>query len=231
MSSYLTQIKPLTITRNLLNLSCFGIDDSNIIDCLMPKTGWQSTVVYECLKEYDQLSIVKLGFDDKIYSLRTHLHHHLDKRIYLLTHLSEINVNKSLLFESTKTQHKIGRDPWLVEIQCQGVDKDALIAASLHIRDILFTAHEIETVIPEKAEQFLNELNLFNQKLPSYLNLLKNLSLDESKEIKKVFDRLYELMENNQLTELSDHLSHIRQTLRHSGVKNFPAGPPLKEQA
>lgn len=230
MSNYLNQIRPLEIASNLLDRQYFGPDDCCMIDRLLPKMNLNSTIVYTCLKDYRTLSISKLGFADKIVTLRTDLHKHLDKRIYLLRHLSQIRPNKPLLF-SPKEAPKIGRDPWLKNIQDSDVDKNVLVAISLHVRDILFTTREIALEIPEKMKSFLEELEVFKDKLSKeYLTRVNHLTKKEKEKIQAVFDELYTLMKDGRLEEVSSHLSLIRKTLRHSGEESLNLDPKLSEE-
>ena len=218
MNNISSQIESLTIISSLVNRSCFGIDECNMIECFIPEVDWHLTVVYECLKNYRQIGMTKSGFEDRVVSLQTDLHNHLDKRIYLLSHFSKINLNNSFLFDSKKAP-KIGRDPWLLMAQNKNTDEKKLMEASLHIRDILFSAHEVATVIPEKAEEFLKEnLDDFNHILPTYLKLAKNLSPEECKKIQQAFEKLSALVKNNQLAKVDSQLSAIRKILRHSGI-------------
>lgn len=221
MDNYLNQITPLAKINGLLDRNGFGIDECEMIDEYLPETGLKLNFVYDCLKEYRKASMSKAGLKDKVYTLRTDLHRHIDKRIYLLRHVSEIDPDKSLVFDPSYAP-KIGRDPWLVNIHQKGVDKEALLAASLHVRDILFAAGEFEKAISEKTQKFLIEFRKFNKALPSYLSLSKNLHASEAEAIKKKFDKLYQLVEKNQLDEIKKCLSEIRHFLRHSGEKSLP---------
>ena len=230
MNSYLDQITPLIKMNTILDRSSFGIDDCNLIDEYLPETGFKLTFVYDCLKEYRKASITKAGLKDKVYSLRNDLHKHIDKRIYLLRHLSKINPNNSLVFES-KAAPKIGRDPWLASLHLKGADKNALLAASLHVRDILFSASELEKIVLEKKQKFLLDLKKFIKILPSYLSLSKDLSLEESTKIEEAFGKLTSMIENDQLSEMKDYLSDIRHLLRHSAEKNLSTNPKMKEHA
>lgn len=164
----------------------------------------------------------KTGLKDKVITLKKDLQVHIIQRIYLLTHLSEIDVNASRLFDSNGAP-KLGRDPWLMSTQLEGTDEKTLIATSLHVREILFASHEVSKTIREKSSKFLKELKKFKEVLPSYISQLSHLTNDEAKNIQDAFDRLYKLIKNNKLDKVDSQISNIRKILRHSGNQSQSA--------
>lgn len=215
MNNYSDQLKYLEAVKFSLNLDCFGLDDCNAIDSLLPNTGLKLGFIFDSLRNYRTQSISTAGFAAKGITLRTHLHNHVDRRIYFLKHLSKIKLDQHYVFNSFQAP-KIGRDPWLSMTQrVADSEKKALVAASLHIRDTLFVAREITRVIPEKANVFLKQLASFNSKLPAYFKLLTHVNPEEIEKMKKAFAHLHDLVKTNKLDEVKAQLSCIRKTLRH----------------
>lgn len=211
--NYQSVIIELNNFKDYLN-GDLSLDDCNMIDQFISETGLKSLVVYECLKLYEKEGISRKGLSQKIVTLRTDLHDYIDKRIYLLTHLKEIHLSAAFLFQGANVP-KIGNDPWLAYSFKKITQQEELIKASLHSRDLLFAAQEVINVIPEKIESFFEELNIFNEILPSYLKLLKKFGKEEKENIQHAFNELAKLIKDNQLEEINCQLSHIRKILRH----------------
>ena len=200
----------------------FNLDDCNMIDQFLTRIPLNS-FVYECLKFYEREGIPKKGLSQKIVNLRKALSRHVDQRIYFLMHFSEINFTAPFLFD-TKEISKIGNDPWLASIYWEGIgeDGDVSIAASLHVRDLLFTIRKILKIMPEKIEEFLPKLASFNtNELPSYLKLLANLKKSQKNEIKNKFIRLYTLLQDKDLDGIRQQTREIRRIFRSLSTSLF----------
>ena len=220
MSNYTDQLKSLIGINYSFNLDYFSIDDCKIVERLLPKSGLKSTFVYECLKEYRKLSMSKPGFKSKVVTLRTDLHRYIDERVYLLSNFIEVRPERSFLFEAEEAP-KIENDPWLSHIEQQKSDKESLIQASLHVRDILFAAHEVASVIPEEIENFLKELSSFQEKLHFYLQMPSELDSERIQKIEKSFTKLHLILDKRQLIDVERLLNRIRRILRRSRLKSL----------
>ena len=216
MNNYSSQLKALKSVNYSFGLSYFSPDDCNMVNRFIPKTGLRLIFVYEYLKKYRTECISKRGLSGKVVSLRTDLYNYIDKRIYLLNHLKEIDANSSLLFKSSQGP-KMGSDPWLSYLSQDSSHEKELVEASLHVRDVMFSAHEVIAVIPEAAQTFREELKVFIKVLPSYLGFLNQLTNDEKENIKEIFAQLRHLMKNEELVGVKEHLSLIRKSMRHVG--------------
>nr|WP_166155095.1 hypothetical protein [Neochlamydia sp. AcF84]NGY94703.1 hypothetical protein [Neochlamydia sp. AcF84] len=204
MNTLQSQLNLLTKMKNTLNDE-FNLDHLDIINCYFKKTSLKSSVVYKWLENARRQAITH-STDSKFPIVRRDFTTYLDKRIATF---------QACILKEPKKNSALLPDIWRAKFVESSYNQTILLTASMHVQDLLFACHEIIKYLNLHSNPWMKkELTPFiDESLPTYLDLLPNLSDQLKCDIHASFEELKNLMIQEDFRKAEAQLNLIQNRI------------------
>ncbi|MBS4168312.1 hypothetical protein [Parachlamydia sp. AcF125] len=215
MNLFPSQLNFLIKMKNTLAEE-FNLDQLDIINAYLKKTGLRSKIIYKWL-ENDRRQALRRSEAPEFRLVRRQFITYLDKKITTLR--ASILKNQESSHSSTPHSSQassLERDIWRAQFEESSKNSAGLLEASMHIQDLLFACNQIVKNLHTQAHLLVEkELKPFiEEALPSYLELFPSLSKRLKTEIYASVVELKELIAQEDFQRAEAQLCLIQSQIR-----------------